>query len=134
MSTDLFSGTAWNAADAATWAVDHLGERQSVFGRADLLAAMLAREPGAVTVDAAERAIADLEDKGVLHAATGLDYGKHWATDAAIARESETVALMRGGQGVDAGEEARLFAGVPVRGAVFGRRLFADAVGPVTRA
>ena len=87
-SPDLFFGAAWNAGDAASWAVDHLGERQSVFGHADLLAAALAREPGAVTVDAAERAITELEGKSVLHAATGLDHGKHWTTDAAIACES----------------------------------------------
>ncbi len=35
---------------------------------------------------------------------------------------------------VDAGEEARLFAGFPAREAVFGRRLCADAVGSVTGA
>ena len=89
---DLFSGAAWNAADAAPWAV---------FGHADLLAATLAREPGAVTVDAAERAIAGLENRGVLHVVTGLDHGRCWSTDAAIARESETVALMRAGQGTE---------------------------------
>ena len=41
-----------------------VAERQAVFGHADLLAATLAREPGAVTVDAAERAIASLEREG----------------------------------------------------------------------
>ena len=70
-----------------------------MFGHADLLAATLAREPGAVTVEAAERAIAALERGGTLHAARGLDQGRHWSTDAALARESETIALMRAGQG-----------------------------------
>ena len=79
----------------------HLAERQAVFGHADLLAATLAREPGAVTVDTAERAIAALERDGALHAARGLDYGRHWSTDAALARESETIALMRAGQGAE---------------------------------
>ena len=68
---------------------------------ADLLAATLAREPGAVTVDAAERAIASLERDGALHAARGLDHGRHWTTDAALARESESIALMRAGQGAE---------------------------------
>ena len=98
---DLFAGPGWAAGDAAAWAVAHLAERQSVFGHADLLAATLAREPGAVTVDAAERAIAALERDGSLHAARGLDHGRHWSTDAAMARESETIALMRAGQGAE---------------------------------
>ena len=98
---DLFAGPGYAAGDAAAWAVGHLSERQSVFGHADLLAATLAREPGAVTVDAAERAIASLERDGSLHAATGLDHGRHWTTDAALARESETIALMRAGQGAE---------------------------------
>ena len=72
-----------------------------MFGHADLLATALAREPGAVTVDAAERAIAALERDGGLHAARGLDHGKHWTTDAALARESETIALMRASQGTE---------------------------------
>ncbi|MCY4122755.1 MAG: AAA family ATPase, partial [Acidobacteria bacterium] len=78
-----------------------LSERESVFGHTDLLAATLAREPGAVTVDAAERAIAALERDGSLHAARGLDHGRHWTTDAALARESETLALMRAGRGTE---------------------------------
>ena len=98
---DLFAGPGYVACDAAAWAVRHLSERQSVFGHGDLVAATLAREPGAVTVDAAERAIAALERGGSLHAATGLDHGRHWSTDAALARESETIALMRAGQGAE---------------------------------
>ncbi len=98
---DLFAGPGYAAHDAAAWAVEHLAERQSVFGHAELLAATLAREPGAVTVEAAERAIAALERGGSLHAARGLDPGRHWSTDAALARESETIALMRGGQGAE---------------------------------
>ena len=94
---DLFAGPGY----AAAWAAGHLAERQSVFGHADLLAATLAREPGAVTVEAAERAIAALECGGSLHAARGLDHGRHWSTDAALARESETIALMRAGQGAE---------------------------------
>ena len=101
LGPDLFAGPGWAAGDAAAWAVGHLSERQSVFGHADLLAATLAREPGAVTVDAAERAIAAFEREGGLHAARGLDHGRHWTTDAALARESETIALMRAGQGAE---------------------------------
>ena len=98
LGPDLFAGPGYAAGDAAAWAVAHLAERQAVFGHADLLAATLAREPGAVTVDAAERAIAALQRDGALHAARGLDHGRHWSTDAALARESETIALMRAGQ------------------------------------
>ena len=89
------------AVDAARWAVAHLSERQAVFGHHDLLAATLGRDPGAVSVAAAERAIAALKDQGGLHAARGLDHGRHWTTDAALGRESETIALMRAGQGVE---------------------------------
>ncbi len=101
LGPDLFAGPGYAAGDAAAWAVAHLAERQAVFGHADLLAATLAREPGAVTVDAAERAIAALERDGALHAARGLDHGRHWSTNAALARESETIALMRAGQGAE---------------------------------
>ena len=96
---DLFTDRGQPAAEAATWAVAHVSERQAVFGHGDLLAAALAREPGAVTAEAAERAIAGLEREGGLHSAKGLEPGKHWTTDAAMARESETIALMRAGQG-----------------------------------
>ena len=51
----------------------------------------LTREPGAVTVEAAEGAISALERDGSLHVAWGLDHGRHWSTDAALARESETL-------------------------------------------
>ena len=98
---DLFTDRGRPAEEAAAWAVEHLSERQSVFGHGDLLAAALAREPGAVTAEAAERAIAGLEDGGGLHSATGLGSGKHWTTDAAMARESEAIALMKGGQGAE---------------------------------
>ena len=87
--------------EAATWAVAHLSERQAVFGHGDLLAAERAREPGAVTAGTAERAIAGLEREGGLHAAKGLEQGNHWTTDAALARESEAIALMRAGQGAE---------------------------------
>ena len=98
---DLFSHPGDAAGDAARWAVAHLSEREAVFGHGDLLAATLGRDPGAVTVTAAERAIAALEHRGGLHAARGLDHGRHWTTDAALARESETIDLMRAGQGAE---------------------------------
>ena len=95
---DLFTDRGQPAAEAASWAVEHLSERQVVFGHEDLLAATLAQEPGTVTVEAAERAVSELEREGGLHAARGLDHGRHWTTDAAIGRESETIALMHAGQ------------------------------------
>ncbi len=98
---DLFSDRGERGAEAAAWAVEHLSERQAVFLHGDLLAAVLAREPGAVTAEAAERAIAELERESGLHAAKGLESGKHWTTDAAMARESEAIALMKAGQGTE---------------------------------
>ncbi len=99
--SDLSTHPGDAATAAARWAVEHLAERQAVFGHGDLLAATLGRDPGAVTAEAAERGIAALEQGGHLHAARGLDGGRHWATDAALARESEAIDLMRGGQGVE---------------------------------
>ena len=96
---DLFAGREYLAAESAAWAVDHLSEREAVFSHNSLLAATLGRDPGAVTVDAAEQAIGAMQRAGRLHAATGLQHGRHWTTDAALARESETIALMRTGQG-----------------------------------
>ncbi|MDE0035825.1 MAG: AAA family ATPase [Deltaproteobacteria bacterium] len=96
---DLFTDRGHEAGEAASWAIEHLSERHAVFGHTDLLAAVLGREPGKVTVEAAERAVSALEERGGLHAATGLGHGRHWTTDAALARESETIALMQAGQG-----------------------------------
>ena len=83
----------------STWAVKHLAEHQSVLGHADLLAASFIREPGAVTVEAAERAITASERDDSPLATTGLDHGRNWSTDMALARESETIVLSRAGQG-----------------------------------
>ena len=96
---DLFTGRDYVAGESAAWAVDHLSEREAVFSHASLLVATLGRDPGAVTVDAAERAVGAMQQDGRLHAATSLDHGKHWTTDAALAKESETIALMQAGQG-----------------------------------
>ena len=96
---DLFTDRGNEASEAASWAVEHLSERHAVFGHTDLLAAALGREPGKVTVTEAERAVSALEEGGGLHAAKGLGHGKHWTTDAARARESETIALMQAGRG-----------------------------------
>ena len=101
VQADLFAGPGYVAAETAAWAVEHLSERQAVFPHADLLAAALGRDPGAVSVEAAERAIEHMEAEGGLHAAKGLSEGRGWTTDVAIARESETIALMRGGQGAE---------------------------------
>ena len=98
---DLFSDPGRPAAEAAGWAVAHLSERQAVFSHGDRLAGALARDPGAVTAEAAEQAMATLEQDRVLHAARGLESGKHWTTDAAMARESEAIALMKAGQGAE---------------------------------
>ena len=74
-----------------------------MFSHADLLAAALSAEPGSATVAEAEAAIDVLERDGKLHGAIGPEHGRHWATQAALAREWETVGLMRAGK--DAGEQ-----------------------------
>ncbi len=98
----LLSGEEYFVTDAVNWAVEHLSERQAVFSHADLLAAALSQEPGSATVREAEWAIEVLERDGKLHGAIGPEHGKHWATEAAVARELETVERMR--EGKDAGE------------------------------
>ena len=50
------------------WALAHLSEREAVFPRSDLYAAILAHAPGAVTISEAEREVAALEKAGALHA------------------------------------------------------------------
>ena len=77
--------STWRPGSAA-WAVDHLSEREAVFSHNGLLAATLGRDPGAVTVEEAEQAVHGMQRDGRLHAAMGLKHGKHWATDAALAR------------------------------------------------
>ncbi len=98
----LLSGEEYFVTGAVDWAVEHLSERQAVFSHADLLAATLSQEPGSATVQEAEWAIEALERDGKLHGAIGPEHGRHWATEAAVAREWETVERMR--EGKDAGE------------------------------
>ncbi len=88
-----------SAGEAVEWAVSHLAEREAVFARADALAAALAWRPGAVSVEAAERALGDLEKGGQLHPAPGLHGRDDLTTDRALADERETIGLMRDGQG-----------------------------------
>ncbi len=98
----LLSGGEYFVTGAVDWAVEHLSEREAVFSHADLLTAALSAEPGSATVQEAETAIEVLERDGKLHGAIGPEHGRHWATEAAVAREWETVGLMRAGK--DAGE------------------------------
>ncbi len=87
------------AREAVEWAVAHLAEREAVFSRTDLLAAAIARQPGAVAIGDAERAVAGLERDGALHAANLPVRGESLTTDRALADERETIALMERGQG-----------------------------------
>ena len=92
------SGKAAEADRAAAWAVAHLAEREAVFARTDLLAAMLAWRPGAVTIGEAGDAVARLEKAGTLHTANLPVPGDSLTTDKAVADEKETIALMRAGR------------------------------------
>ena len=87
------------AREAVQWAVAHLAEREAVFSRTDLLAAAIARQPGAVAIGDAERAVSGLEREGALHAANIPVPGESLTTDRALANEKETIALMERGQG-----------------------------------
>ena len=87
-----------SALQAVSWATAHLAEREAVFARSDLLAAALAWKPGAVSVEAAGKAIDAALKDGHLHAASAFLGGEGMTTDTAVADERETVGLMRSGQ------------------------------------
>ena len=87
------------AREAVDWALAHLSERDAVFARTDLLAAALAYNPGAASIDEIERAVNGLMREGRLHDAPVLQDGGGLTTDRAVAEERETVALMRSGEG-----------------------------------
>ncbi len=63
-----------------------------------LVAAALAWRPGAVAIEAAEKAVDDLQKAGALHAAPAHEAGDGMTTDKALADERETIGLMRDGQ------------------------------------
>ena len=84
---------------AIAWAVGHLSEREAVFARTDLLAAALAWNPGAISIDAAEKAVGRLEQAGALHATRAEILGDSLTTDKALADEKEVIALMERGRG-----------------------------------
>ena len=86
------------ARDGLEWAIAHLSEREAVFPRTALLAATLAWDPGAVSVETAERAVEDLTTEGRLHAAPALEGGDGMTTDKTLADERETIRLMRDGR------------------------------------
>ncbi len=88
-----------SAAEAVSWAMAHLSEREAVFARTDLLAAALAHAPGAVAIGDVEREVAALEKAGTLHAVDLPGADDSLATDRSVGEERETVALWRGGQG-----------------------------------
>ena len=86
------------AADAVAWAMAHLSEREAVFARADLLAATLARAPGALTVAEAEREVAALEQAGTLHPVSLPGAEDALAADRTVGEERETIALLAEGR------------------------------------
>ena len=86
------------AAQAVSWAMAHLSEREAVFARSDLLAAALAWKPGGVSVESADEAVDAARRGGRLHAAPAHLGGEGMTTDTALANERETIGLMRTGQ------------------------------------
>ena len=105
---------------ALEWALAHLSERDAVFRETDLIAAAVAYDPGAVSIEAVEREVKELKRAGRLHEAPGLEGGDGLATDKTVAEERETIALMR--QGENRGK-------CPMRGWVVERHL---RKGPLT--
>ena len=87
------------AKEAVEWALAHLSERDAVFAKTDLLAAALAHGPGAAAIGAVERVVEGLTREGRVHDAPALKGGGGLTTDVAVARERETIALMRAGAG-----------------------------------
>ena len=87
-----------SAAQAVGWAVAHLSEREAVFSRTGLLAAVLSWDPGEVTIGEAEAAVAEREAAGSLHAARMPGMDGLLTTDRAVADEKETIALMAAGR------------------------------------
>ena len=108
------------AREAVGWALAHLSERDAVFRGTDLVAASLAYNPGAASVEAVEREVNELKRGGQLHAAPALEGGDGLATDRTVAQERETVGLMRAGEGRGKG---------PMRGWMVDRHL---RKGPLT--
>ncbi len=98
---DLFdhAAKADPAREAVDWALAHLSERDAVFANTDLLAAALAFSPGSASVEAIERTVDGLKREGRLHDAPALAGGNGLTTDEAVARERETIGLMRTGEG-----------------------------------
>ena len=119
---DLFDPVSGSdrAREAVDWAMAHLSERDAVFRGTDLLAASLAHNPGAASVEAIEREVNELKRAGELHAAPALEGGDGLATDRTVAEERETVSLMRTGEGRGKG---------PMRGWMVDRHL---RKGPLT--
>ena len=119
---DLFDPVSGSdrAKEAVDWAMAHLSERDAVFRGTDLLAASLAHNPGAASVEAIEREVNELKRAGELHAAPALEGGDGLATDRTVAEERETVSLMRTGEGRGKG---------PMRGWMVDRHL---RKGPLT--
>ncbi len=87
------------AAEAVAWAMAHLSEREAVFSRADLFAAVLAHAPGAVAIGDAEREVAALVKAGTLHAVSMPGAEDSLSLDRTVGEERETIASMQVGQG-----------------------------------
>ena len=87
------------ASEAVAWAVAHLSEREAVFPRNALYAAALSRSPGAAGMEKIVDEVSRLEAAGALHAADPGIAPDSLTTDRAVAEETETLALMRAGQG-----------------------------------
>ena len=86
------------AAEAVTWALEHLSERDAVFRRPALLAAALSVAPGTLTIEAVEREVSAREAAGTLHAVHLPEARDSLATDRTVGEERETIALMHAGE------------------------------------
>lgn len=81
------------ASDVVAEAVDLLGEREAVFGHADLLRVALERGTGIATLDELNAAIEEAANRGLL-----VRCGDHYTTKEAQQREAEILAVERAGR------------------------------------
>ena len=81
------------ASDVVAEAVDLLGEREAVFGHADLLRVALERGTGIATLNELNAAIEEAANRGLL-----VRCGDHYTTKEAQQREAEILAVERAGR------------------------------------
>ena len=89
------SASAREHKEAVNFALKHLGERQTVFTRAEIIKTALTSNMGKVTLSGIEKRITQLSSKKELLTAAG---GKSFTTKIALQREQKIIAALECGQ------------------------------------